>query len=228
MKILIINPNSSVDMTNTIDGAAKKYAQPGTEITTVMTPDGPEFLADAYDCAIQVPKVLDIVEKNKDNYDYFIIACGYDPGLDACRTITKNVIGIGEAAIMTACAVAKRFSFLNSTPGSTAAVPERLRAIGVDPSKCASARPIGTDHGLVDNRHEHFEEYVKLGKKLIEDGAGAIIPTCAGMSDLKEALEQRLGVPVIPGVVAAVKMAEQFWAVASARAEREVSLSGRK
>lgn len=227
MKILMINPNSSVDMTNTIDGAAKKYAQPGTEITTVMT-DGPEFLADAYDCAMQAPKVLDIVEKNKDKYDYFVIACGYDPGLDACRTITKNVIGIGEAAIMTACAIARRFSFLNSVPGSAAAVPQRLRALGIDPSRYASARPIGTDHRMVDNRHEHFEDYVKLGKQLIEDGAEAIIPTCAGMSDLKEELEQRLGIPVIPGVVAAVKMAEQFAAVSGAKAEKEASLSGRK
>lgn len=213
MKILIINPNTSEDMTNTIDGAAKKYAQPGTEITTVMPADGPDFLDTAYEQAIQIPKVLDIVKENKDKHDYFIIACGYDPGLDACRTITPNVIGIGEAAIMTACAVARKFSFLNSTPSSAAAVPDRLHALGIDPGRCASARPIGNDSSMVEKRHERFESYVKLGKKLIEDGAGAIVPTCAGMSDLKEDLEQRLGIPVIPGAVAAVKMAEQFWGI---------------
>ena len=218
MKILIINPNTSENMTNAIDSAANKYAQAGTEITTVMPADGPDFLGTAYEQAIQVPKILDIIKENKDKYDYFILACGYDPGLDACRTIIPNVIGIGEAAIMTACSVAKKFSFLNSIPSSADAVPEKLRAVGIDPNRCASARPIENDSKMLEKRHERFERYVELGKKLIEDGAGAIILACAGMSDLKESLEQRLGIPVIPGTVAAVKMAEQFWSVSRSSA----------
>jgi len=213
MKLLIINPNTSQDMTNAVDAAAKKYAQPETEITTVMPVDGPGFLDTAYERAIQIPKELAIVKENKDKYDFFIIACGYDPGIDACRTITPNVIGIGEAAIMTACIVARKFAFLSSTPSSADAVPERLRALGIDPDRCVSSRPIGNDSTMVEKRHERFEMYVELGKNLIKDGAGAIILSCAGMSDLKEKLEQRLGVPVIPGVVAAVKIAEQFWAL---------------
>ena len=152
MKILIINPNTSVEMSKTIDGTAKKYASAGTEITTVNPQDGPDFIANAYHIAIQTPKIVDLVEKNKTNYDYFIIACGYDPGLDGCRIVTKNVIGIGEAAIMTACAVAKRFSFLSSTGESAAAVPDKLRSLGIDPSRCASARPIGTSDEVVKKR----------------------------------------------------------------------------
>ena len=65
MRILIINPNTSVEMSKTIDSAAKKYASPGTEITSVNPQDGPEFLANAYDEALQVPKVMHLVEKNK-------------------------------------------------------------------------------------------------------------------------------------------------------------------
>ena len=45
MKILIINPNTSVEMSRTIDSTAQKCASPGTEITTVNPPDGPEFIA---------------------------------------------------------------------------------------------------------------------------------------------------------------------------------------
>ena len=67
MKILIINPNTSTEMTRTIDDMAKKYASPGTEITTVQPPDGPAFMSNAYHSAIQAPKVLDILEKNKNN-----------------------------------------------------------------------------------------------------------------------------------------------------------------
>jgi len=211
MKILIINPNSSVEMTKTIDSAAKKYASPGTEITTVNPPDGPAFMTNAYHFAIQTPKVLEILERNKGSYDYFILACGLDPGLDACRVVVKNVIGIGEAAIMTACTIAKRFSFLSTTRESAAAVPDKLRSIGIDPSRLASARPVGTSDEIVKKRHEMFDIYCQVGQKCVEeDGAEALIFSCAGMSDIKERLEQHLKVPVIAGVISAVKIAEQF------------------
>lgn len=210
MRILIINPNTSEEMTKTIDSTAKKYASLGTEITTVSPPDGPTFIANAYDAAIQTPKVIDILEKNRDSYDYFVLACGNDPGIDACRLVVKNIIGIGEASVMTACAVAKRFSFLNSTIESAAAVPDRLRSLGVDPSRLASARPVGTSDEIVKKRHEMFDVYCEVGQRCIEDGAEALIFGCAGMSDIKERLEQRLKVPVIAGVISAVKIAEQF------------------
>ena len=38
----------------------------------------------------------------------------------------------------------------------------------------------------------------------------ALIFGCAGMSDIKERLEQHLKVPVIAGVISALKIAEQF------------------
>ena len=214
MKILIINPNTSLEMTETIDNAAKKYAFPGTEITTVNPPDGPSYISGAYDSAIQTPKVIDIVEKNKDDYDYFILACGHDPGLDACRMVVKNMIGMGEAAIMTACTVARRFSIISTTVESAAAVPDRLRSLGIDPGRFASARPVGTSDEIVKKRHEMFDIYCQVGQKCIEeDGAGALIFSCAGMSDIKERLEQHLKVPVIAGVISALKIAEQFSAI---------------
>jgi len=210
MKILLINPNSSAEMTQTIDSEAKKHAAPGTEITTVNPPDGPAFMSNDYHLAIQTPKVLDILEKNKDKYDYFILACGLDPNLDACRVVTPNLIGMGEAAIMTACTLTKRFSFLSSTDEIAAGVPARLRAIGIEPWRCASARPVGTSDEVVKKRKELLDHYCELGRKCIEDGAGALIMSCAGMSDIRESLEQRLKVPVIAGVISALKIAEQF------------------
>jgi len=211
MRILIINPNSSVEMTETIDTEARKYASPGTEITTVNPQDAPDFIANVDQAAQLVPQIVDLIESNKTNYDYFIIACGYDPGLEECRRVTRNVIGMGEAAIMTACAVARRFSFLNTTGESAAAVPDRLRSLGIDPSRFASARPVGTSDEIVKKRFEMFEVYYQVGQKCIEgDGAGALILSCAGMSDIKERLEQHLKVPVIAGVISAVKIAEQF------------------
>ena len=43
---------------------------------------------------------------------------------------------------------------------------------------------------------------------IAEDGSDAIVLGCAGMADLTQWLSDELGVPVIDGVVAAVKLAE--------------------
>jgi allantoin racemase len=154
------------------------------------------------------------VRKGRGQYDFFIVACGSDPGVDACRMLTRNVIGIGEAAIMTALAVSRRFSFLSTTPTGASNAPDRLRNLGVDLTRFASARAVGTSDEIVKKRHEKFDIYLKVGKACIQDdGAGALILSCAGMSDLKEQMEQALEVPVVVGVVSAVKIAEQFTSV---------------
>ncbi len=201
-----------MEYTKAIDSTAKKYASPGTEITTVNPQDGPDFIANAYHVALQAPKVVELVEKNKENYDCFIIACGADPGLDASRIVAKNVIGAGEAAILTACAVTKRFSFLSPVKGE-ARRRAQLHCLGIDQNRCASAAFVGsgTDDEIVRKRHEMFDAYCQVGQKCIdEDGAGALILVCAGMCDLIERLEKCLKVPVISGVVSAVKIAEQL------------------
>jgi allantoin racemase len=54
-----------------------------------------------------------------------------------------------------------------------------------------------------------FARLVAEGRKAItEDGAEAIVLGCAGMAEMCANLSQTLGLPVIDGVVAAVKLAE--------------------
>jgi allantoin racemase len=216
MRILIINPNTSEEISRTIDVAAKKYASPMTEISTVNPPDGPKFITDAYAEAVQAVKVMHLIENNKDNYDVFIIACAADPGLIPSRTITQNVIGMGEAGIMTACAVAERFSFLRVSKRRAPLVWKQLHYLGIDQRRCASVRVVGSGVGhdisnIIEKRHQMIELYCEVGRKCVRaDGAGAIVLHGAGIVDLKEILEASLKVPVISGVASAVKIAEQL------------------
>ena len=69
----------------------------------------------------------------------------------------------------------------------------------------------GINDEIVKKRKEMLDVYCQVGQKCVdEDGAGALILVCAGMSDLKEYLEEHLKVPVISGVVSAVKIVEQL------------------
>ena len=212
MRILMINPNTSIEMSQTIDSIAKEYASPGTEITTVNPEEGPHHLCNPYDYAIQTPRTMELIEKNKNNYDFFVIACAADPGLDACRLITRNVIGIGEASYLTACAVARKFSVIYELKQGEPIIRERIRRYGIDQSRCVSVRVIGRGDGeIVQKRNEMFDAYYQAGKECIDkDGAGALVLACAGMADLKKPLEKALGVPAFSGVESAVKIAEQI------------------
>jgi len=49
MRIKIINPNTSADMTKSIGAMAKKHARPGTEIIAVSPERGPISIEDHYD-----------------------------------------------------------------------------------------------------------------------------------------------------------------------------------
>ncbi len=56
-----------------------------------------------------------------------------------------------------------------------------------------------------------LDVYFQASQQCVDDdGAGALILYCAGISDLKGSLEKRLAVPVISGVVSAIKVAEQL------------------
>ena len=66
---------------------------------------GPTSVEGVYDEIITSHGVLEILLKEKNNYDAFIIACFSDhPVIQAGReAIAKPVIGIFEAACMVAC-----------------------------------------------------------------------------------------------------------------------------
>ncbi len=56
-----------------------------------------------------------------------------------------------------------------------------------------------------------IDAYLKVGQTCIEEeSAGALVLTCAGMSDLTEDLAECLRLPVISVVISAVRMAEQL------------------
>ena len=62
---------------------------------------------------------------------------------------------------------------------------------------------------LDDPKSPAFERVLACAQQALQqDRSGAIVLGCAGMADLYHTLQQRLGVPVIDGVGAAVNLAE--------------------
>ena len=214
MKILVINPNTTVEMTQAIEKTARAYASADTQITCLTVPEGPKAIETIYDVAIAAFYVLDLIKRNEKEFDAFVIACGANPGLDAARQITrKPVAGIGESSMMTACSVASRFSVITpEVPGGCTIGWEGVRALGLD-RRCTSVRSTGKSvlGGFFIEKDELTEMLYRTGKLAVEeDGAGALVLLCAGMTGTKAILEERLRVPVVDGVITAVGAVEQF------------------
>jgi len=214
MKVLIINPNTTKEMTQAIEKTARASAAADTQITCLTPSEGPKAIESAYDVAVAAFHVLELIRKDENDFDAFIIACGANPGIDAAREITqKPVAGIGESGMMTACSVASRFSVISpAVPGGTALGWEGVRALGLE-RRCVSVRSTGKGvlEGFFIEKDDLVEMLYRTGKQAIEeDGAGALVLLCAGMTGTKEILEQRLKVPVVDGVISALKTVEQF------------------
>lgn len=211
MKIHIINPNSTVAMTEKIGEAGRRVAAPGTEIVATSPTDTPASIEGYADEANSVPALLKhVIKGTADGADAFVVACFDDPGLDACREVTdRPVVGICEAAMMTASILAARFSVVTTLPRAIPIIEDLAERYGCA-RRCRRVRSAEIPVLALEEDAENAAALVhaEVIAAMREDAAEAVILGCAGMADLAEALTAELGIPVIDGVAAATKIAE--------------------
>ena len=210
MQILVINPNTTQAMTDAIGEMARKYAQASTEIVAVSPSYGPRSIEGHFEEYIGATATVEEVAQNRDKYDAFVIACYGDPGLYACREITdKPVIGCAEASMHVASFVGHKFSIVTIISRVKPLLEDLVKHVGLE-SKCASIRCSALSVLDIEADPTRAETELITQSKLAieEDGAEAICLGCAGMGPLDKSVQEAVGVPVIDGVVSAVKMAE--------------------
>jgi allantoin racemase len=214
MRILVVNPNTSEEMGKGIDIAAKRYANPGTEIVTVCSRIGPLSIESAYEETLAGQGVLErIIEGNKKKFDAIIIACFDDPHLSAARQISEvPVYGIAESAIYMASSLGYKFSIISLLERMLPAVEELVNKIGLN-SRCASIKMVEIAAlNTKNDQNSTIKALMESARMAIkEDGAEVIILGCAGLTSLDKPMEKELGIPVLDGVVCAVKTAEAIF-----------------
>lgn len=210
MRLLVINPNTSVEMTRDIADEANRYARPGTEIETISPSWGPRSIEGHYEEELAAVATLETIRARAAEYDGVVIACYGDPGLYAAREVSPvPVVGIAEASMLMACTVAHTFSIVTVLPRVRPMLLDTVRRTGLT-ERCVSIRT--TPLTVLDCERDPTaaqREIVKAAHLAIaEDGAEAICLGCAGMGPLDKAVEAEVGVPVLDGVACAVKIIE--------------------
>jgi allantoin racemase len=168
---------------------------------------GPASIEGFYDVAFAVPGLIQALLEAPDA-DAGIIACFDDTGLDAARSVARfPVVGICEAALVTAGQLAKRIAIVTTLPRSVVPLEELVRRYGFADRALVTACNVA----VLDLEKTGSDAVEKLDAEIalaLDKGAEAIVLGCAGMADLALTLSQRFGVPIIDGVAAAVKQAE--------------------
>src|SRR2546423_1722271 len=132
MKIQVINPNTSLAMTESIGVAARSGVRSGNEIVSVCPTFCPGSVESYYDEYLCIPGILDECAKGEENKaDAYVIACYGDPGLSAAREVTtRPVIGIAEASLYVAAILAARFSIVTVVPRVQTMLEEMVARYG--------------------------------------------------------------------------------------------------
>lgn len=196
-------------MTARIAASAQAVASPGTEIIPVTSCSGAVSIEGHYDEALSIVGLIDAINEGPEA-DAHVIACFGDPGLLAAREIaTGPVLGIAESAMRAASFVATGFTVVTTLERTRIITEHLVRNYGAE-HHCRRVRTTNIPVLELENPTSKCRELIlaECERAIYEDGSGAIVLGCAGMTELNAWLESKLGVPVIDGVTVAVKFAE--------------------
>jgi len=202
-RILIINPNSSEEMTGAIHRNAAAFAGEDMEVVTVPTPGTSPFIATYEDHAMAAPGMVRLLRENEAGFDAFIIACHGDPNIDLMKEITvKPVVGIAEASMKMATMLGHSFSVIAPVERTVPNKKALVDKYGLS-RDMASVRPASIEQGA-----DEAERLIAAGRRAVEeDGAEVLVLGCAGFAGLDKRMEKELGVPVLDGVICALIIA---------------------
>jgi allantoin racemase len=201
-RIVIVNPNSTVSMTEDMVEIARATMPPGVEITGLTNAAGPPAIQGEADAIACMPGLFAIAERPEvAQADALVIGCFDDTGLGDLRAKMRcPVVGLGEAGVIAATLSAPRFAVLTTTEGSVPVIAANIDAMGLGPRcdgvRAARVAVLDLAHRIPDLRHA-------LSGLAADTGTGAIVLGCAGMGRLASDLAE----PGLPALIDPVRAA---------------------
>ena len=215
MRILIINPNTTSEMTEVIGNAARACARAPEGVKAINPDSGPASIQGPEDGERALPGLFQVFDREvlgDDKYDAVIIACFDDTGLWELRQKSPvPVIGIGEAGYQVAMLLGQRFSVVTTLAVSVPVLESNIKMYGFT-DRCARVRASGIPVLEADSEESFGRIESEVGTAFEQDNIQSVVLGCAGMANLADQLTFRYGKPVIDGVAAAVGLCETAWA----------------
>ncbi|MTD52587.1 aspartate/glutamate racemase family protein [Amycolatopsis pithecellobii] len=210
MRILVVNPNTTEEMTEAIGAAARHYASPGTEIIPLTARFGAAGIDSNFESLLSAVAVMDLVSGYQGPFDAVVLAGFGEHGREGMQEIVDvPVFDIAECSAHVAQLIGRSYSVVTTLHRSIAAIEDRLTVAGLS-ARCASVRAAGLSTLDIERYPERAAERILEQARLAvhQDRAEVLCLGCAGMTGLDEKITTELGVPVVDGIGAAVGLAE--------------------
>ncbi len=221
-RILLLNPNVTEAITATMFAEARRVAARETEIVAATARFGTLYVENRVEAAIAGHAVLDALAEHAPGCDAAIVSAFGDPGLFAAKEMLEiPVIGISEAAFLTAYTLGRRYAIVCLTPRLGVWYRECAEEHGLD-GRLVAVRPLDVPPSDITAAKE------QTGRKLVEachevvdrHGAEVVIMGGGPIAGLARTVAHEIPVPVLDGVSCAVRLAEALVDLAPAPAAR--------
>ncbi len=214
MRLLVANPNTTQVVTDRIARVAREAASPGTEILAVTASFGAEYIATRAEAVLGAHATLDLLATHAEGCDAAIVAAFADPGLGAARELLSiPVVGMAEAAMLTACMLGRRFAILTFAVALEPWYQECVDYNGLA-GRCAGIFCLDEPFQAITSvAEEKAARLTALAARAIAAGADVIILGGAPLAGLAAEIADQVAVPVVDAVAAAVRQAETLAAL---------------
>jgi allantoin racemase len=220
MRILVLNPNTTEAVTGLLVDAGRAVAAPGTELAPLTAARGVPYIAGRAEAQIGGAVVLEMLAEHHAAADAAIIAAFGDPGLFGARELFDiPVIGMSEAAMLTACMLGRRFAIVTFAAALDGWYRDCVEVHGLR-DRCCAVRTLDQPFASIANVQEEKEDVLAAlaNKAVTENGAEVIILGGAPLAGLAPRIRGRVAVPLVDPVAAAVKQAEAIVTLAPRKA----------
>jgi allantoin racemase len=211
MRLLVANANTTEAITDACVAAARRAAAPGSTIIGATPAFGPRVISTRAENAIASHALLATLAEHAGHVDAAILAVSHDTALDAARQLMPcPVIGMTEAACLTACMLGGRFAVL--TLGQAGPYEELVARHGLA-TRCAEVRGIAATPQDTLRDPEGVQRLLLAAIADLAQRADAVVLAGAVLAGMDRVLQPHAAVPLLDGITCAVKLAEMLVAL---------------
>lgn len=207
LRILLANANTTAAVTEICAASARAAASPGTEIVPATPRFGPAIISSRTENAIAAHGILDCLATHHAGCDAAVLAVSYDTALAAARQLLPiPVIGMTEAACLTACMLGGRFGLV--TFSSAELYRELIASYGLAARLSGIGLVAASPYDAASAPDAVAAKVAETARGLARDGADAVILGGAALAGMGPRIHAEVPVPLVDGIAAGVRLAE--------------------
>jgi Asp/Glu/hydantoin racemase len=202
MRLLLINPNTTEDVTDRLAAAARTLAPPGTEVVAATGGFGSPYIASRASAVVGAHAALELARRhvgiaNPHGYDAVLMACFGEPGIEALREeLAIPVLGMAECSFAAALRLGPRFGVVTGGHAWGPMLREFAAVRGMAQA-LAAVRTLALDGGAIARDPDSVLPALAEAARLAHaDGADSVILGGAGLVGLAARLPP-MGFPVL-------------------------------